>query len=100
MTYAPALISVSGAAYLAAMITLAVTPLRKYFGWNNLGKLRRMLGLFAFFYGSLHLITYSIFDKSLSASAIGKLERSLRQARHDLDRPPDALHPHQRHDPA
>jgi sulfoxide reductase heme-binding subunit YedZ len=52
------------------LITLAVTPLRKYFGWNNLVKFRRMLGLFAFFYGCLHLITYSIFDKSLSASAI------------------------------
>ena len=31
------------------LITLAVTPLRKYFGWNQLVKFRRMLGLFAFF---------------------------------------------------
>lgn len=52
------------------LITLSVTPLRKYFGWNNLIKFRRMLGLYAFFYGFLHLITYSIFDKSLSLSAI------------------------------
>ncbi|MFL6468865.1 MAG: sulfite oxidase heme-binding subunit YedZ [Pyrinomonadaceae bacterium] len=52
------------------LITLAVTPLRKLFGWNSLIKYRRMLGLFAFFYGSLHLITYSIFDKSLGISAI------------------------------
>ena len=52
------------------LITLAVTPLRKYFGWNELIKFRRMLGLYAFFYGFLHLITYSIFDKSLSISAI------------------------------
>ncbi len=52
------------------LITLSVTPLRKYFGWNNLVKFRRMLGLYAFFYGFLHLITYSIFDKSLSLSAI------------------------------
>lgn len=52
------------------LITLAVTPLRKYFGWNNLVKYRRMLGLYAFFYGFLHLVTYSIFDKSLSLSAI------------------------------
>jgi sulfoxide reductase heme-binding subunit YedZ len=51
-------------------ITLSVTPLRKYFGWNNLTKFRRMLGLYAFFYGSLHLIAYSAFDKSLSVSAI------------------------------
>ncbi len=52
------------------LITLAVTPLRKMYGWNNLVKFRRMLGLFAFFYGFLHLITYSIFDKSLNISAI------------------------------
>ncbi|HEY0460740.1 MAG TPA: protein-methionine-sulfoxide reductase heme-binding subunit MsrQ [Pyrinomonadaceae bacterium] len=52
------------------LITLSVTPARKYFGWNNLVKFRRMLGLFAFFYGFLHLVTYSIFDKSLSPSAI------------------------------
>ncbi len=52
------------------LITLSVTPLRKYFGWNNLVKFRRMLGLYAFFYGFLHLVTYSVFDKSLSLSAI------------------------------
>jgi sulfoxide reductase heme-binding subunit YedZ len=53
-----------------SLITLAVTPLRKIFGWNSLIKYRRMLGLFAFFYGCLHLVTYSIFDKSLGFSAI------------------------------
>lgn len=52
------------------LITLAVTPLRKLLGWNELVKFRRMLGLYAFFYAFLHLITYSIFDKSLSVSAI------------------------------
>ena len=52
------------------LITLAVTPLRKRFGWNSLIKFRRMLGLYAFFYGFLHLITYSIFDKSFSPTAI------------------------------
>lgn len=51
-------------------ITLTITPLRKIYGWNNLVKFRRMLGLFAFFYAFLHLITYSVFDKSLSLSAI------------------------------
>lgn len=55
---------------LFLLITLTVTPLRKIFGWNQLIKFRRMLGLFAFFYGFLHLITYSIFDKSLNVSAI------------------------------
>ena len=55
---------------LFLLITLAVTPLRRYYGWNFLIKFRRMLGLYAFFYGALHLITYSIFDKSLSVTAI------------------------------
>ena len=54
------------------LITLAVTPLRKIFGWNELIKSRRMLGLYAFFYGFLHLITYSIFDKNFDVSAIAK----------------------------
>jgi sulfoxide reductase heme-binding subunit YedZ len=52
------------------LITLAITPFRKYYGWNQLIKFRRMLGLYAFFYGFLHLITYSIFDKSLNIAAI------------------------------
>ncbi|MBA3335891.1 MAG: sulfoxide reductase heme-binding subunit YedZ [Acidobacteria bacterium] len=52
------------------LITLSIKPLRKYYGWNQLVKFRRMLGLYAFFYGFLHLVAYSIFDKSLSVSAI------------------------------
>jgi sulfoxide reductase heme-binding subunit YedZ len=44
-------------------LTLAVTPLRKIFGINSLVKYRRMLGLFAFFYGALHLLTYVWFDR-------------------------------------
>jgi methionine sulfoxide reductase heme-binding subunit len=45
------------------LVTLAVTPLRKVFGWNQLIKYRRILGLFAFFYGLIHLTTYLIFDR-------------------------------------
>lgn len=44
-------------------LTVAVTPLRKIFGINSLVKVRRMLGLFAFFYGTLHLLTYVWFDQ-------------------------------------
>ena len=51
-------------------ISLSVTPLRKYFGWNQLIKFRRMLGLFTFFYAFLHLITFSVFDKSFDITAI------------------------------
>jgi len=43
-------------------ITLAVTPLRRFTGWNWLVRLRRMLGLFAFFYVSLHFLTFLWFD--------------------------------------
>ena len=42
-------------------ISLAVTPLRRLTGWNELVKLRRMLGLFAFFYATLHLLTWIVF---------------------------------------
>jgi sulfoxide reductase heme-binding subunit YedZ len=43
-------------------ITLAVTPLRKLTGWNWLVKLRREVGLFAFFYAFLHFMTFLWFD--------------------------------------
>lgn len=43
-------------------ITLAVTPLRRLTGWNWLVKLRRMVGLFAFFYATLHFMTFLWFD--------------------------------------
>jgi sulfoxide reductase heme-binding subunit YedZ len=43
--------------------TLAVTPLRRLLGFGQLVRFRRMLGLFAFFYGCLHLLTYVWFDK-------------------------------------
>ena len=45
------------------LITLAVSPLRRITGLNWLIKFRRMLGIFAFFYGSLHLLTYVAFDR-------------------------------------
>ncbi|HVS83738.1 MAG TPA: protein-methionine-sulfoxide reductase heme-binding subunit MsrQ [Pyrinomonadaceae bacterium] len=45
------------------LVSLAVTPLRRITGLNWLTRFRRMLGLFAFFYGSLHLMTYVAFDR-------------------------------------
>jgi methionine sulfoxide reductase heme-binding subunit len=41
------------------LLTLCVTPLRKLSGWNEVIRFRRMLGLFAFFYGFLHLMILS-----------------------------------------
>ena len=43
------------------VITLTVTPLRRLTKWNELIKLRRMLGLFAFFYATLHMLTWVVF---------------------------------------
>jgi sulfoxide reductase heme-binding subunit YedZ len=45
------------------LITLAVTPLRKISGWNELIRYRRMLGLYAFFYASLHFLSYLVLDQ-------------------------------------
>ena len=47
-------------------LTVAITPLRKTFNANSLIKFRRMIGLFAFFYGFLHLTTYIWFDRLFS----------------------------------
>ena len=48
------------------LISLAVTPLRKLTGVQWLIQFRRMLGLYAFFYGFLHLLTYVWFDRGFS----------------------------------
>lgn len=53
-------------------LTVAITPLRKIFGINSLVKVRRMLGLFAFFYGSLHLLTYVWFDRLFNFISVGQ----------------------------
>lgn len=52
------------------LLSLAVTPLRKMLGLPWMVKFRRMLGLYAFFYGCLHLISYTWFDKGFGWKAI------------------------------
>jgi sulfoxide reductase heme-binding subunit YedZ len=52
--------------------TLAVTPLRRLSGWNWLIRLRRMLGLYAFFYASLHFMTFLWFDHFFDVAAMWK----------------------------
>jgi sulfoxide reductase heme-binding subunit YedZ len=52
------------------LVTLAVTPLRRITGAGSLLRFRRMLGLFAFFYASLHLLTYLWLDQFFDFSAI------------------------------
>jgi sulfoxide reductase heme-binding subunit YedZ len=50
--------------------TLSITPLRRLTGWNWLIRLRRMVGLFAFFYALLHALDFFVFDHSLSVASI------------------------------
>lgn len=50
------------------ILSLTVTPLRLATGKNYFSNFRRILGLYAFFYGVLHLSTYFVFDRSLSLS--------------------------------
>lgn len=54
------------------LITLSITPLRKLTGFGWLLRLRRMLGLFCFFYALLHWSTYLGLDQSLDWIAIAK----------------------------
>ena len=51
------------------LLSLAVTPLRKLTGANWLIKHRRLLGLYAFFYATLHMLCYIVFDRALDLSS-------------------------------
>ena len=53
-------------------LTLAVTPLRQATGWHALARLRRMLGLFTFFYGVLHFLCFAWLDMGFDLDAIIK----------------------------
>lgn len=55
----------------ALVLVLAITPLRVLGGWPALARLRRMLGLFVFFYGSLHWLAYAWFDMGFDWAEIG-----------------------------
>lgn len=50
--------------------TLAITPLRQLTGHSDLLRLRRMLGLFAFFYALLHLSSWVVFDQGMDLQMI------------------------------
>lgn len=54
------------------LASLAITPLRKITGWNDLIKLRRMLGLFAFFYATLHFANFLVLDHFFDWARIGQ----------------------------
>jgi sulfoxide reductase heme-binding subunit YedZ len=52
------------------IVTLAVTPVRRLTGWHRVIQYRRMLGLFAFFYGTLHFVSYLALDQLFSLEGI------------------------------
>lgn len=53
------------AALVLLLVTLAVTPVRRLTGWNPLIRIRRPLGLFAFFYACLHVAIWMVLDLGL-----------------------------------
>lgn len=53
-------------------LTLSITPIRRLFKWNKIIKIRRMLGLFAFFYAFLHFSIYLGIDQFFNWPAIAK----------------------------
>ena len=57
-------------AFRLLLVTLAVTPIRKLTGLHLLMRVRRMLGLFCFFYALLHFSTYAVLDSSLDPAYI------------------------------
>jgi sulfoxide reductase heme-binding subunit YedZ len=54
------------------LITLSITPLRRLTGWNVLIRLRRMFGLYTFFYACLHFSTWLVFDHFFDVQEIVK----------------------------
>jgi sulfoxide reductase heme-binding subunit YedZ len=58
------------AALVLLVASLACTPARRLFGWTWPARIRRLLGLFAFFYVSLHFLVYLLVDQSLDGGRI------------------------------
>ncbi len=52
------------------LLTLAVTPVRRWTGWSWLIRYRRMLGLFAFFYALLHFLVYMVLDQGMEVRLV------------------------------
>ncbi len=57
-------------ALVLLLVTLSASPLRRLTGWNEIIRFRRLAGLFAFFYASLHATSYFVFDQELSPTGI------------------------------
>ena len=64
-------------ALIFLLLTMLVTPLRKISGWNWIIFSRRTLGLYAFFYASLHFLIFFSLDRGFSVS--GTLSEMLKR---------------------
>lgn len=53
-------------AFRFLLVTLAITPVRRLTHWNRVIQYRRMFGLFAFFYATLHFLSYALLDTGLA----------------------------------
>ncbi len=53
-------------------LTLCVTPIRRLSGWNGITRLRRLIGLFSFFYAVIHLLIYLAFDRGFVFTELGE----------------------------
>lgn len=66
------------ASMIVLLLTLAITPFRRLSGINKVQRFRRLFGLFSFFYASLHVFSYFIFDQRMQLGPIAEdvLERN------------------------
>lgn len=59
-------------ALIILFITLSITPIRRITGWNGVIRLRRLIGLFSFFYAVVHLLIYLAFDRGFVFTELGE----------------------------
>lgn len=66
------------ASMIFLFLTLTMTPLKRLTGFSKANRFRRLLGLFSFFYASLHVFSYFIFDQRMQLGPIAEdvLERN------------------------
>jgi len=57
-------------------VTLAITPVRRLTGLGQLARVRRLVGLLAFFYATVHLLIYFIFDRGLVLAELARTSPS------------------------
>ena len=57
-------------ALILLLVGLGTTPLRRLLGWNWATRFRRLIGLFAFFYATLHVVSWFVFDHQLALGPI------------------------------